>query len=104
MDKLGWITLPGFYADMDRVSRQRGEPKSTTRDVAALLGRLNKEDIAGLVMDLRRNGGGSLEEAINLTGLFIKKGPVVQSKDYNKHIDVSATRTRASPTPGRWSC
>ena len=86
--RLGWITLPGFYADMDRVHTGKGQPKSTTADVKRLLDRLNKENISGLVMDLRRNGGGSLEEAINLTGLFIKKGPVVQSKDYNKHIDV----------------
>lgn len=92
MDKLGWITLPGFYADMDRTTHVSGKPKSTTRDVAALLGRLNKEGIAGLVMDLRRNGGGSLEEAINLTGLFIKKGPVVQSKDYQKHIEVQSDK------------
>ncbi len=91
MDKLGWITLPGFYADMDR-SAHSAKPKSTTRDVAALLGRLNKEGITGLVMDLRRNGGGSLEEAINLTGLFIKKGPVVQSKDYQKHIEVQSDK------------
>ncbi len=88
VSRLGWITLPGFYADMDRVRSGKGAPKSTTADVKRLLDRLNKENINGLVMDLRRNGGGSLEEAINLTGLFIKKGPVVQSKDYNKHIDV----------------
>ena len=88
VDKLGWITLPGFYAEMDRSARSSGKPKSTTADVNALLDRLNKEGITGLVMDLRRNGGGSLEEAINLTGLFIKKGPVVQSKDYQKKIDV----------------
>ena len=55
--KLGWITLPSFYADMDK------HQKSTTRDVLALLKRLKKENIAGLVIDLRRNGGGSLEEA-----------------------------------------
>ena len=55
----------------------------------ALLNRLKAEGITGLVMDLRRNGGGSLEEAVNLTGLFIKKGPVVQSKDSNGHINVS---------------
>ena len=73
---------------MDRVHTGKGAPKSTTADVKRLLERLNKENISGLVMDLRRNGGGSLEEAINLTGLFIKKGPVVQSKDYNKHMDV----------------
>ena len=88
VDKLGWITLPGFYAEMDRSARSAGKPKSTTADVKALLDRLNKEGITGLVMDLRRNGGGSLDEAIRLTGLFIKKGPVVQSKDYQKKIDV----------------
>ena len=88
VSRLGWITLPGFYADMDRVHTGKNGAKSTTVDVRRLLERLNKENISGLVMDLRRNGGGSLEEAINLTGLFIKKGPVVQSKDYNKHMDV----------------
>src|SRR4029453_9421390 len=54
---IGWLTLPSFYADMDR------HQKSTTRDVLALLKRLKKENIAGLVVDLRKNGGGSLEEA-----------------------------------------
>src|SRR5205807_1053751 len=58
--KLGWLTLPSFYADMDR------HQKSTTRDVLALLKRLKKENIAGLIVDLRRNGGGSLEESISL--------------------------------------
>ncbi len=93
VDKLGWITLPGFYAEMDRShSAGGGAPKSTTADVRRLLDRLNKEGITGLVIDLRRNGGGSLEEAVNLTGLFIKKGPVVQSKNYDKKIDVLSDR------------
>ncbi len=92
IDKLGWITLPGFYADMDGSRAAGSKRKSTTKDVAALLTRLNKEGITGLVMDIRRNGGGSLEEAINLTGLFIKKGPVVQAKDYNKQITVSSDK------------
>src|ERR1700740_2881316 len=82
--KLGWLTLPSFYADMDRHS------KSTTRDVLALLKRLKKENITGLVIDLRRNGGGSLEEAISLTGLFLKSGPVVQTKGSNGNIVVSS--------------
>jgi carboxyl-terminal processing protease len=82
--KLGWLTLPSFYADMDR------HAKSTTRDVQALLKRLRKETIAGLVIDLRRNGGGSLEEAIALTGLFLKSGPIVQTKDSHDHISVSS--------------
>ena len=82
--KLGWLTLPSFYADMDR------HQKSTTRDVLALLKRLKKENIAGLVVDLRRNGGGSLEEALSLTGLFLKSGPIVQTKDYNGSIRISS--------------
>ncbi|HSH38978.1 MAG TPA: carboxy terminal-processing peptidase [Chthoniobacterales bacterium] len=87
--KLGWITLPSFYADMDK--RQ----KSTTRDVQALLKRLKKENVGGLVIDLRRNGGGSLEEAIALTGLFLKSGPIVQTKGSNGNIVVSS-----DPDPG----
>src|SRR6185437_10020312 len=82
--KLGWLTLPSFYADMDR------HQKSTTRDVLALLKRLKKENVAGLVVDLRRNGGGSLEEALSLTGLFLKSGPIVQTKDYNGTIRISS--------------
>ena len=82
--KLGWLTLPSFYADMDR------HQKSTTRDVLALLKRLKKENIAGLVVDLRKNGGGSLEEALSLTGLFLKSGPIVQTKDYNGTIRISS--------------
>ncbi|MEI6279777.1 MAG: carboxy terminal-processing peptidase [Verrucomicrobiae bacterium] len=84
--RIGWITLPLFYANMNG----GGPAKSTTEDVAALLGRLKQEDIQGLVMDLRKDGGGSLEEAINLTGLFISKGPVVQAKDPNGKITVSS--------------
>lgn len=83
--RIGWITLPSFYANMGG----QGSPRSTTADVSALLERLKKEGIQGLVIDLRRDGGGSLEEAINLTGLFIPKGPVVQSKDSNGKIAVS---------------
>jgi carboxyl-terminal processing protease len=58
--------------------------------VLALLKRLKKENIAGLVVDLRRNGGGSLEEALSLTGLFLKSGPIVQTKDYNGYIRISS--------------
>jgi carboxyl-terminal processing protease len=82
--KLGWLTLPSFYADMDK------HQKSTTRDVLALLKRLKKENIAGLVVDLRKNGGGSLEEALSLTGLFLKSGPIVQTKDSNGYVRVSS--------------
>ena len=86
--RIGWITLPSFYANMSG----NGEPKSTTEDVSLLLSRLKEEGIEGLVVDLRRDGGGSLEEAINLTGLFIPKGPVVQSKDPSGKITVNSDR------------
>jgi carboxyl-terminal processing protease len=83
--RLGVIDLPSFYADLEDRKSTR---KSTTTDVAKLLKRLKEEKVAGVILDLRRNGGGSLEEAINLTGLFIKEGPVVQVKDPNGDITV----------------
>ncbi|MGB8355948.1 MAG: carboxy terminal-processing peptidase [Chthoniobacteraceae bacterium] len=82
--RLGWIRLPSFYADMEHSGSKNA--KSTTKDVLALLNRLKAENISGLVIDLRNNGGGSLEEAINLTGLFVKQGPVVQTKDSNGNL------------------
>lgn len=78
--KVGWIMMPSFYADME------GGEVSMTKDVAKLLKRLMKEKIDGLVLDLRGNGGGSLEEAIKLTGLFVPAGPVVQAKDWRGNI------------------
>jgi carboxyl-terminal processing protease len=85
--RLGRIELPSFYKDMT----QSGNPnaKSTTRDVALLVRRLKQEGIDGLVVDLRNNGGGSLEEAIGLTGLFIKEGPVVQVRNWNGEVTVN---------------
>jgi len=83
--RLGWITLPSFYAEMDRSGAP--DAKSTSKDVSKLLTRLKQENVGGIVIDLRRNGGGSLDEAIKLTGLFIPDGhgpkPVVQEKDAN---------------------
>ncbi|HEY1083952.1 MAG TPA: carboxy terminal-processing peptidase, partial [Prosthecobacter sp.] len=78
--KIGWINLSSFYADMEEGT------VSTTDDVQRLLTRLMKEKIDGLVLDLRGNGGGSLEEAIRLTGLFVPAGPVVQAKDWRGSI------------------
>lgn len=75
--KIGVIELPSFYASLDRGE----EGRSTTRDVRKILNEFNSKDVDGLVLDLRKNGGGSLEEAINCTGLFIDQGPVVQVKD-----------------------
>jgi carboxyl-terminal processing protease len=86
--KLGVITLPSFY--MDFAGYQKGDPNytSTTRDVKKYLGELQAEGVQGIAIDLRNNGGGSLQEAINLTGLFIKNGPVVQVKSSNNRVEV----------------
>jgi len=85
--RIGWIQLPSFYANID--PRATGPQANTTRDVAILLKRLEQERIEGLIMDLRKNGGGSLMEAISLTGLFVPKGPVVQVKDNTGRIAIS---------------
>ena len=93
--KLGVITLPGFYMDFD--AYQKGDPdyRSTTRDVKKLIGELKLEGIDGLVMDLRNNGGGSLKEAIDLTGLFIKDGPVVQVRSSNNQVQIGEDDDRS---------
>lgn len=85
--RLGVIDLPSFYATFDvSNNRDKAPPRSTTEDVRRLLTKLKQENVAGVILDLRRNGGGSLEEAINLTGLFIKDGPVVLVKDYDGRV------------------
>jgi carboxyl-terminal processing protease len=89
--RLGIIDLPSFYSDFGPRPTS-GERKSTTTDVAKLLKKLNEENVNGIILDLRRNGGGSLEEAINLTGLFIKEGPVVQVKDPDGSVQVDSDR------------
>ncbi len=83
--RLGVIDLPSFYAgDRD------GMRRSATADVARLLRKLEAEHVRGIVLDLRRNGGGSLAEAISLTGLFIRTGPVVQTRDQIGRIEVGS--------------
>ena len=86
--KLGIITLPSFYMDFE--TYQKGDPnyRSTTRDVKKLIQELQTEGVAGIVMDLRNNGGGSLSEAIDLTGLFIKEGPVVQVRNSGDRVEI----------------
>ncbi len=86
--KFGVITLPAFYSDYNAEQRGDKDYKSTTRDVKKLVDELKKANVQGIIIDLRNNGGGSLEEAIKLTGLFIKNGPVVQIKKSNGSIDV----------------
>ena len=78
--KIGVINLPAFYMDFDAYQKGDKNYKSTTRDIKAILAKLNRENVDGLIIDLRNNGGGSLEEVNNLMGLFIPYGPVVQIK------------------------
>ncbi|MBN2025064.1 MAG: carboxy terminal-processing peptidase [Pirellulales bacterium] len=78
--KIGVIDLPSFYMDMEAFSRRLPDYKSTTRDVRRILDEFNAKGVDAVVLDLRLNGGGSLTEAIDLTGLFIDQGPVVQVK------------------------
>ncbi len=80
-ERTGVIMLPNFYLDVAAMSRGDANYKSTTRDVKKLIIQLKDSNIQSLVVDLRNNGGGSLQEAVELTGLFIKSGPVVQVKD-----------------------
>ena len=86
--KIGIIQLPAFYADFRAM--QAGDPnyKSTTRDVRLLLDTLKQQKVDAVVLDLRSNGGGSLPEAISLSGLFIKSGPVVQVRDRRNRVEV----------------
>lgn len=79
--RVGVIDLPSFYMDMEGARKGVVDFKSTTRDVRVIIDDFNRKGVDALVLDLRRNGGGSLTEAINLTGLFIEEGPVVQVKD-----------------------
>ena len=78
--KIGVINLPAFYMDFDAYQKGDKNYKSTTRDIKEILVKLNREKVDGLIIDLRNNGGGSLEEVKTLMGLFIPYGPVVQIK------------------------
>jgi len=73
VQKLGWLTVPSFYGDPDKPIGGT----SVTHDVASLLSRLERKGIQGLVIDLRNNAGGSVAEAVRMTGLFINRGPIV---------------------------
>ena len=88
----GVITLPTFYG---RDSRDAKTQNSATDDVATLIERLKEQNIQGLVLDLRRNGGGLLTEAVSLTGLFIRSGPVIQVKNYAGEVKIDDDRDPA---------
>ncbi len=86
--RVGVIDLPTFYVDFDGRSSGETDYRSTTRDVARLIKELQAENIDGLIIDLRGNGGGALTEATTLTGLFIEQGPIVQVKDAKGRVRV----------------
>jgi len=86
--KIGIIELPAFYMDFNAANQGKTDYKSSTRDVEALLTTLNEEGVDGIVVDLRGNAGGSLQEACELTGLFLGSGPVVQVRDTSGRIQV----------------
>ena len=88
--KLGVIKVPAFYLDFKAYRAQDPNYKSTTRDVKRLLGELKQEKVDGVVIDLRDNGGGSLQEATELTGLFIDQGPTVLVRNSDGRVDVLA--------------
>ncbi|NQX89055.1 MAG: carboxy terminal-processing peptidase [Halioglobus sp.] len=84
--KVGVIDIPAFYIDFDAMRRGDRSYKSTTRDVKRLLTELEQEKVAGVIIDLRNNGGGSLQEANELTGLFIEYGPTVQIRHSSRRV------------------
>nr|WP_123520947.1 carboxy terminal-processing peptidase [Pseudofulvimonas gallinarii] len=94
--RIGVIELPTFYQDFEGRRRGEADYRSATRDVANLLNQLKHENVDGVVLDLRNNGGGSLTEATELTGLFIDEGPVVQVKSAQGRVEIERDRR-----PGR---
>ncbi|MGB5450583.1 MAG: carboxy terminal-processing peptidase [Sedimenticolaceae bacterium] len=86
--RLGVVEVPAFYRDFGAQAAGEEDFRSTTRDVRKLLDELQAQQVDGIIIDLRRNGGGSLSEATELTGLFIEKGPVVQVRDSSGRIEV----------------
>lgn len=90
--QIGVIKLPAFYQDFEGRRSRNGEYASATRDVARLLEEFKAKNVDGVVLDLRNNGGGSLNEAVELTGLFIDQGPVVQVRESGGRVGVQGDR------------
>ncbi len=86
--KIGVIDLPTFYLDFAGLQNGDPEYRSTTKDVKKILKKFEAEGVQGIIVDLRNNGGGSLYEAIQLSGLFIDKGPIVQTKLSHGKVDI----------------
>ncbi len=90
--RIGVIKLPAFYQDFEGRRRGLTDYASATRDTARLLAKFKADKVDGVVLDLRNNGGGSLDEAVELSGLFIDQGPVVQVRESGGRVSVSADR------------
>jgi carboxyl-terminal processing protease len=88
--KIGVITLPAFYEDFEALKNGDKDYRSASRDVARLLRELKRDKVDGVLIDLRNNGGGSLTEAIDLTGLFVGEGPVVQQRGADGKVKVES--------------
>ena len=86
--RIGVVTIPTFYIDFQALRNRDPDYTSTTRDVARHIRELKAEGMDGLIVDLRNNGGGSLQEAVELTGLFVESGPIVQVSNLNRGPDV----------------
>jgi carboxyl-terminal processing protease len=95
-NRIGVIDLPSFYATIPLPGNDHATPKSTSVDVTKLIQKLKKENVAGIILDLRNNPGGSLEEAVKFTGLFIKEGPVVIARSPDGNVTTDAA-TDSSP-------
>ncbi len=93
--RIGIVKLPTFYQDFEGRRRNAADYASATRDVAKLLAGFKTDKVDGVVLDLRNNGGGSLDEAIELTGLFIEQGPVVQVRESGGRVTVNSDRNPA---------
>ncbi|MDR0520873.1 MAG: carboxy terminal-processing peptidase [Planctomycetaceae bacterium] len=94
--KIGMIELPDFYLDMEAMRRRDPNVRSASSDVKKMLRQFVEQNVDAVIVDLRSNGGGSLHEAIELTGLFIETGPVVQTKDEAN----ARPQVRVDPNPG----
>ena len=92
--RIGVVKLPGFYQDFEARRRNDSDYASATRDVTRMLAQFRAQKVDGVVLDLRNNGGGSLNEAVELTGLFIDQGPVVQVRESGGRVSVQHDRDR----------
>lgn len=98
--RIGMIHVPTFYSQIRPSGGKRGEERSTTHDVERIIDELRRESVDGIVLDLRGNSGGSLDEAINLTGLFLESGPVVQIRKSNGQFIVRKDTERGMAWSG----